>query len=101
MTNEQILEIAEKHFDYQGGWLANTEDLLKFARELCDKRQKPVPVSERLPGPEDCDGEGKVWGIAELNAWMRVHHSMISRWKAWLPANALPLPAPQGGEVEA
>lgn len=31
MTNEQILEIAEKHFDYQGGWLANTEDLLKFA----------------------------------------------------------------------
>lgn len=40
MTNEQILEIAEKHFDYQGGWLANTEDLLKFARELCDKGQE-------------------------------------------------------------
>jgi hypothetical protein len=31
MTNEQMIEIAEQHFDYQGGWIANTEDLLKFA----------------------------------------------------------------------
>lgn len=37
MTNKQILEIAEKHFDYQGGWLANTEQLLKFAQEMYDK----------------------------------------------------------------
>jgi hypothetical protein len=22
---------------------------------------QPVPVSERLPGPEDCDGEGRCW----------------------------------------
>ena len=36
MTNEQMIEIAEQHFDYQGGWIANTEDLLKFARELYD-----------------------------------------------------------------
>ena len=37
MTNEQMIEIAEQHFDYQGGWIANTEDLLKFARELYDE----------------------------------------------------------------
>lgn len=98
MTDEQIFEVASNYLRYfDDGWRGTEysgkpEDLLKFARELCDKRQKPVPVSERLPGPEDCDGEGKVWAIAELNAWMRVHHSMISRWKAWLPANALPLP---------
>ena len=39
MTNEQILELAEKHFSFiaeytASGWIADTEDLLKFAREL-------------------------------------------------------------------
>ena len=34
MTEEQILELAEQHFDYQGGWIADTEDLLKFAWEI-------------------------------------------------------------------
>ena len=37
MTDAQMIEIAEQHFDYQGGWIANTEDLLKFARELYDE----------------------------------------------------------------
>jgi len=38
MTDEQILQLAENYFDYQGGWIAySKEDLLKFARELCDK----------------------------------------------------------------
>ena len=40
MTNEQMIEIAEQHFDYQGGWIANTEDLLKFAREIFEKGQQ-------------------------------------------------------------
>jgi hypothetical protein len=52
----------------------------------------PVPVSERMPGAEDCDAEGMVWGIAEMNCWMLVHHSKIARWRAWLPYNALPIP---------
>ena len=34
MTDELILEIAEKYFDYQGGWIADTKDLLKFARTI-------------------------------------------------------------------
>jgi len=37
MTDEQMIDIAEHHFDYQGGWIANTENLLKFARELYDE----------------------------------------------------------------
>ena len=37
MTDEQMIDIAEHHFDYQGGWIANTENLLKFAREVCEK----------------------------------------------------------------
>ena len=39
MTNEQILELAKKHFSFIAeytacGWIADTEDILKFAREL-------------------------------------------------------------------
>ena len=38
MTDEQILQLAENYFDYQGGWIAySKEDLLKFARKLYDK----------------------------------------------------------------
>ena len=40
MTNEEILQLAEQHFDYQGGWIAYIkEDLLKFAL----KRQAQGP----------------------------------------------------------
>lgn len=31
MTNDDILKLAEKYFDYQGGWITDTEQLLKFA----------------------------------------------------------------------
>jgi hypothetical protein len=39
MTNEKILELAEKHFSFiaeytASGWIADTEDLLKFARAI-------------------------------------------------------------------
>jgi len=36
MTDEQILELANKHFNYQKEWTANTEDLLKFAQAIYD-----------------------------------------------------------------
>jgi len=39
MTNEQILEFAEQHFSFiteytATGWIADTEDLLNFARTI-------------------------------------------------------------------
>ena len=47
---------------------------------------QPVPVSERLPGPEDCEaGECWAWDVA-AEAWNRTHYTH------WLPAHALPLP---------
>ncbi len=67
---------------------------------------EPVPVSERLPGPEDCDAEGRCWwwyppraGNAptygywahEDDATDRAHHEWPA---AWLPHWALPVPAP-------
>ena len=39
MTDEQILKLAEQHFSFiteytATGWIADTEDLLKFARVI-------------------------------------------------------------------
>jgi hypothetical protein len=69
----------------------------------------PVAVSERLPGPEDCDQDGFCWmgygyklpGVDEKDSyamWMLMP-SEESSGKVWAPANAIPLP--QAGEVEA
>jgi hypothetical protein len=72
------------------------------------QRQAPVPVSvsERLPGPEDCDAEGRCWvhqpheACPESPAWelmLAKYASANYEAVCWLPANALPLPQ---GEVE-
>ena len=69
----------------------------------------PIPVSERLPGPEDCDAEGFCWWWHPdhkeedfSDGWMRLkpewavgrHDSDDSAVHThWLPAHALPLPA--------
>jgi hypothetical protein len=69
----------------------------------------PVAVSERLPGPEDCDEDGFCWmgygykppGENEKDSyamWMLMP-SEESSGKVWAPASAIPLP--QAGEVEA
>jgi hypothetical protein len=70
---------------------------------------QPVPVSERLPGPEDCDAEGRCW-------WWHPDHKeddfddgwilLNPKWASgrrdsddsliythWLPHWALPVPA--------
>ncbi len=53
---------------------------------------KPVPVAERLPGPEDCDAEGWCWVASEdCPAWHRVS-CHFDAWHYWLPHHALPVP---------
>lgn len=55
----------------------------------------PIPVSERLPGPEDCDAEGRCWAWDWLAVcWRDVSWEEVRRWADthWLPATALPLP---------
>lgn len=75
------------------------------AAELLERHAAPVPVavSERLPGPEDCDAEGRCWihmpDIGTAPSWRLVNPREIGPYHThWLPA--LPLPVPQGGEVE-
>lgn len=55
----------------------------------------PVPVSERLPGAEDCDGEGQCWWwhprTYERNAcWCYSRGNGTEKY--WLPHRDLPLP---------
>jgi hypothetical protein len=56
----------------------------------------PVPVSERLPGPEDCDAEGQCWWWDEDDDMWRLseHRPWLLCWTHWLPRGALPVPAP-------
>ena len=66
---------------------------------------EPVPVSEGLPGLEECDGEGQVWGWyrdGRLGFWqMRViNERPKSAWLPthWLPHWALPVPKSEAGQ---
>ena len=61
---------------------------------------QPVPVSERLPGPEDCDGDGRCWMLYRSTSmnrtatWSFAHSRCIldAPYTHWLPANSLPTP---------
>jgi hypothetical protein len=58
----------------------------------------PVSVSERLPGPEDCDAEGCCWwwepDCEQPEAWCIGLPEYCSSSTHWLPHWALPVPAP-------
>ena len=60
---------------------------------------QPVAVSERLPGPGDCDEQGRCWMFGYVEGdWRLISatNSGIPKLKYcfshWLPANALPTP---------
>jgi hypothetical protein len=92
------------------------EQLARAADLLAQRHPAPVPVSERLPEPEDCDAKGRCWLLTvedEYPQW-RLHSiegalpggTMI--WvpvdsspgvmvdcfytSHWLPAHAIPIP---------
>jgi hypothetical protein len=65
----------------------------------------PVPVSERLPGPEDCDEEGRCWVFDDmlgLPSWtlIKVLGKNLEPDMTWLPHHALPMPAPANNTRE-
>jgi hypothetical protein len=61
---------------------------------------QPVPVSERLPGPEDCDEEGRCWlWNSYENMWDLIDleyriQDEFPHSTHWLPHWALPVPTP-------
>jgi hypothetical protein len=65
---------------------------------------EPVPVSERLPGPEDCDAEGLCWwwdsDCRQTEAWCRGLSEYASgSYSHWLPHWALPVPGVEGADA--
>lgn len=56
---------------------------------------EPVPVGERLPGPEDCDGCGNCWWFRQATRddfpfwWFGDGDNTSTHW---LPHHALPVP---------
>jgi hypothetical protein len=59
----------------------SSDDLRRAAELLEQRHPTPIPVAERLPGPEDLDPNGRCW--VYQNEKSTTH---------WLPANALPVP---------
>jgi hypothetical protein len=59
---------------------------------------EPVPVSERLPEPEDCDAKGRCWWWdADDDMWrLSEHRPWLLCWTHWLPHWALPVPGVEG-----
>jgi len=54
---------------------------------------EPVPVAERLPGPEDCDAEGRCWWFSPLlGGWKLCDARGMTAFPFWLPHHALPVP---------
>ena len=64
---------------------------------------EPVLVSERPPGPEDCDAEGRCWwwnvtmDPDSPNWWSLESIEYIETEPYWLPHWALPVPGVEGG----
>jgi hypothetical protein len=88
--------LDEKLARYKSG---NKEPVPLWGRPTIE----PVPVSERQPGPEDCDEEGTCWlhqphpATPETPEWRLVparYASTIYGTTHWLPYWALPVPAP-------
>jgi len=75
-------------------------DLIAWEKQLAtdpliNPALQPVPISERLPEPKDCDAEHYCWRWNTIGGlWAR--QPLARRWyefeSHWLPAYALPLP---------
>jgi len=77
--------------------LMDHDDFVKAARAVLARWGRPaiepVPVNERLPGPEDCDANGFCWfWDLEWSRWQPGQQDQSCTH--WLPAHALPVPQP-------
>ena len=110
-TDEELDSVFHEHC-WADDDLMDHDDFVKAARAVLQRWGRPtitpIPVSERLPGAEDCapkgsDAVGCCWlwepdinGHDPLGAWKLEHRDWASDGDAthWLPFHALPLPSP-------
>ena len=96
-TRRQLIMLA----DDMG--MASVGDAAEYGRAVLARwgnhpALQPISVSERLPGPGDCDGKGRCWAWKlddEDDAWhFELQEWVNSPWTThWLPAHALPVPS--------
>ena len=78
-------------------------ELIAYARAALARYGRPTPqpvaVSERLPGADDCDEQGRCWMFGNVEGDWRLISTInpgVPKLKYcfshWLPANALPTP---------
>ena len=76
-------------------------DLCRGAIKLFSQTPDPIPVSERLPGTEDCDEKGRCWAWNPEAFWWDLCQLKFIKMNAndpfthWLPIWALPVPTSQ------
>jgi hypothetical protein len=113
-TDEELKNLANKAWisvdvlkEYD--LIENAFDCCGFARAVLARWGRPaiepVPVSERLPGPEDCDAEGRCWwwnvtmDPDSPNWWSLESIEYIETEPYWLPRWALPVPVVEGADA--
>jgi hypothetical protein len=105
-TNEELLASVRHFYGDQAAADMGAEDDLRTARAVFARWGRPAiePVSgsERLPGPEDCDAEGRcwwwnsyenMWDLIDLEYRVRAEFPHSTHW---LPRWALPVPGLKG-----
>ena len=85
--------IREVDGNHDKGAAALAEAILSHPGSRWRPAIEPEPVSERLPGPEDCDEEGRCWWWCHhYESWQMDHAP--AHYRHWLPHHALPVPQP-------
>jgi hypothetical protein len=113
LRDETLLNEADACFLYgDGKYTASLEEVVAFARRMLLVGQRfahptltPIPVSERLPGPDDCDAEGRCWWFWGEFWRFEVEGPGSPQWEKrqtypcywrnpthWIAAHDLPLP---------
>ena len=98
VTDELVRQLRTKAATEKSNRCHYSAILLNRAADILERQHpQPVPVSERLPGPEDCDAEGRCWWYGEggdMVGWtLDAEGPSYYRAKYWLPAHALQAPA--------
>jgi hypothetical protein len=114
ISDEEIDQLEASMWEPTGvheqGQLEQIFNYRAFARAVLARwggAAVPVPVSERLPGPEDCDAEDRCWLCGKVEGDWRLMSAVNPGvphlkycFSHWLPHWALPVPAAAAGEVQ-
>ena len=108
-TDDDVTELFYRHMG-EGSQVGFENAIAEALARWGTPAIQPVPVSERLPDPEECDAEGGCWwwnpGYEEddfifPDGWILLNPKWAGSrrdsddsliYTHWLPANALPTP---------